>query len=246
MGSIRAVSVTDWSAEYLDPVFLFKLHGALKSAVDKKHARYHFKSEVTNALKAYANIGVEYSSGNGDYAEWLVRSDLKEIITPGDIVAVKGGKISKDLKDAEQVMVVSHNPIVLGNIPPEDQTQNGNNIAFMGQVPVKILGPVKTGDYIVANPEVLGYGIAKNQNEMSVEDFKYAVGRAWEENLTDGPKMVNTVVGIHNGDYFKVLKNYEAKINALEQQMLETKDKYNSLESKVDLLSRSINLDTSN
>lgn len=243
MGTIRAVSVTDWTADYLDPVFLFKLHGALNSAVDKKHARYHFRAELSDALKAYLNIGVEYSSGNGDYAEWLERLDKTEVITPGDIVAVKGGKITKDLKEAEQVMVVSHNPIVLGNIPPEDKTQDGNNVAFMGQVPVKILGPVKTGDYIVAKPSVPGYGSAKNQNEMTVEDFKFTVGRAWEEDLSNGPKMVNTVVGIHNGDYFKVLKTYEAKINALEQQMDEASEKYNSLESKVDLLYKSINMD---
>jgi len=236
MGSIRAVSVTNWAQNYLNPVFLFKLRGALTSTVDKKHAQYHFKAEVSAALKDYASIGVEYSSGNGDYAEWLERANPRESITPGDIVAVVGGKISKDLKDAEQVMVVSHNPIVLGNVPPEGKTPLGNNIAFMGQVPVKVMGPIQTGDYIVTQGEIPGYGYGKSQDEMTIEDFKHAVGRSWDNDMTEGPKMVNTVVGVHNGDYFKVLKKYEAKFVELESKVELSSNKFESLESKVNVL----------
>ncbi len=233
MGSIKAVSLTDWSSDYLNPVFLFSLHGALTSAVDKKHGRYHFKQEVSKALKAYASIGVEYSSGNGDYAEWLPRINENEKIYPGEIVGVVGGEITKDLAKAEQVMVVSHNPIVLGNTPEASRVKDGNNIAFMGQVPVKITGPVRTGDYIVADPEIPGYGYAKNEFDMTVEDFKYAVGRSWDNHTEDGPKMVNTVVGIHNGDYTKILKNMERKFD-------ESENRLETLEDKVEVLSRHI------
>jgi|GEM_PF-1890612 len=230
MGSIRAVSVTNWATNYLNPAFMYKLYGALTSSkADKFHAQYHFKNELAIALKDYAALGVEYTSGNGDYAEWLERTETKELITPGDIVAVKGGKITKDLECAEQVMVVSHNPIVLGNIPKEGKNYAGNNIAFMGQVPVKVMGPVMTGDYIVGQINTPGYGIAKHPNEMTIEDFKYAVGRSWVEDLSDGPKMVNTVVGVHNGDYLKILKNFENKFN-------ESESRLKTLESKVDEL----------
>ena len=135
-----------------NPSYLFKLRGALTSStVDKFHAKYHFKNEITTAITAFTKLGVEYSSGSGDYAEWLQRIDTKELITPGDIVAVIGGKITKDLQGAEQVMVVSHSPIVLGNLPSENSNFQfqGNSIAFMGQVPVKITGPVSTGDFII-------------------------------------------------------------------------------------------------
>ncbi len=231
MGSIRAVSLTDWSSDYLNPVYLFGLHGALTSAVDKKHGRYHFKQEVGKAIKAYAAIGVEYSSGNGDYAEWLPRTNENEKIYAGEIVAVKGGKISKDLTNAEQVMVVSHNPIVLGNTPDVSRVHEGNNIAFMGQVPVKIMGPVRTGDYIVADPNIPGYGFARNEYDMTIEDFKFAVGRSWDQNESEGPKMVNTVVGIHNGDYTKILKNMERKFD-------ESESRLETLESKVEVLAK--------
>ena len=229
MGSIRAVSKGDWETEYLNPVFLFKLKGALTSAVDKKHARYHFKSEVSAAIKDYNAIGVEYSSGNGDYAEWLERIDHNEAISTGDIVAVKGGKITKNLEGAEQVMAVSHRPIVLGNVPEDGKGRLGNNIAFMGQIPVKIMGSVVAGDYIVAKGNITGYGIAIKPEDMKLEDFKLAVGRSWDTNLNSGPKMINTVIGVHNGDYINILKRYEQKFKQSEARL-------ESVESKVEAL----------
>ncbi|HEX4875876.1 MAG TPA: hypothetical protein VFV31_04340, partial [Chitinophagaceae bacterium] len=230
MGAIRAVSLTDWASNYLNPLFLYSLYGAITSSkVDKFHAQYHFKGELTKALKDYASMGVEYASGNGDYAEWLQRKDIKEFISPGDIVAVKAGKITKHIEGAEQVMVVSHNPIVLGNVPKEGKNFEGNNIAFMGQVPVKVMGPVQSGDYIVAQVNTPGFGIAKHPEQMSAEDFKYAVGRSWDNDAADGPKMVNTVVGIHNGDYLNILKGMDTKLNEADARL-------KTLEAKVESL----------
>ena len=224
VGSIRGVSVANWALNYLNPKFLYKLRGAfLSSKVDKFHAQYHFKSEIAIALKDYATIGVEYSSGNGDYAEWLERTDKNELISAGDIVGIVGGKITKDLKGAEQVMVVSSNPIILGNMPAEGKNYQGNNIAFMGQVPVKILGPVISGDYIIGQPNTPGYGIAKHPNKMTIDDFKNAVGRSWANDESDEPKMVNTVVGLHNNNFLNIIKELkqstEARLNALETRM---------------------------
>ncbi|MHC1702920.1 MAG: hypothetical protein AB9846_03330 [Tenuifilaceae bacterium] len=229
MGSIRAQSVVDWSQNYLNPGFLWGLKGAYTSAIDKNHAKYHFKGKITEALTNYTKIGVEYTSGNGDYAEWLERLDSTEAISPGDIVGVIGGKITKNLTCAEQIMAVSSNPIVLGNTPVAGKEYLGNVIAFMGQIPVKIMGPVNTGDYIVGKGDILGYGVAMSPEDMSMEDFKYTVGRSWEVNITTGPKMVNTVVGMHNGDYLNILKGYEERFNNQENRL-------KRLEEKLDLL----------
>jgi hypothetical protein len=231
MGAIRAQSVEDWVLNTLTPYFFFSLRGALTSTLDKKHARYHFKDKIMQAISSYPNIGVEYSSGNGDYAEWLERINPDETISAGDIVAVKGGKITKDLHNAEQVMAVSMHPIVLGNTPPDGKTHLGNNIAFMGQVPVKITGAVNSGDFIVANSEIPGYGLAISQEDMTIEDFKHCVGRAWETNPNKGPKKINTVVGVHNGDYINILKGYEQKFR-------ETETRLESIEAKIEALSR--------
>jgi len=225
MGSVRAQSVADWALDYLNPVYMLGLRGALMSTLDKKHAQYHFKGKITEAITAYTKIGVEYSSGNGDYAEWLERLNPSETISTGDIVGVTGGKITRDLAHAEQVMAVSHRPIVLGNMPDESKMHLGNPVAFMGQIPVKIMGPVRTGDYIVGKGEIAGYGMAVSPESMSPDDFKYAVGRAWESDLSAGPKMVNTVVGVHNGDYIHILKRYEEKFRTTEQRLQALEDK---------------------
>ncbi|MCY1722287.1 hypothetical protein OU798_18175 [Prolixibacteraceae bacterium Z1-6] len=234
MGSIKAESVTDWATNYLNPLFLLSLRGTLTSTLDKKHAQYHFKGKITEAVKSYTKIGVEYSSGNGDYAEWLERMDPNEAISTGDVVGVIGGKITKDLTNAEQVMAISHRPIVLGNTPEKDKVNLGNNVAFMGQIPVKIMGAVSTGDYIVGSSNIPGYGIAISTDDMTVEDFKYAVGRAWEDNSDNGPKMVNTVIGVHNGDYLNILKRYDQKFR-------ESESRLESIETKIDKLTGLIN-----
>lgn len=228
MGAIQAESVEDWAIQYLDPVFLYELYSTFKG-LDKAKILPEILVTGKEVAKAYLDIGVQYSSGNGDYAEWLERDNVKEIITAGDIVAVKGGKITKDLTNAEQVMAVSHRPIVLGNIPKAGKNHLGNNVAFMGQIPVKVMGPVKTGDYIVAKSDIPGYGIAVSPEKMTVEDFKLTVGRSWVANSATGPKMVNTVVGVHNGDYLDILKRYEMKFQDSESRL-------ESLESKVDIL----------
>src|SRR5690606_25929371 len=65
---------------------------------------------------AFANLGVTYESGSADYAEYLERSNLSEKMTPGDIVGISGGKISKQTGNQSQYMVISTNPAVLGNM----------------------------------------------------------------------------------------------------------------------------------
>ena len=227
VGSIRGVSVANWSANYLNPLFFNKLRGAfLSSKADKFHAQYHFKQEITTALATYAKIGVEYSSGNGDYAEWLERSDKMEVISAGDIVSVKGGKITKDLNNAEQVMVVSHAPIMLGNTPAADSKDLGNSIVFIGQAPVKIIGAVVSGDFIIGQISTPGYGIAKHPKDMTIDDFKLAVGRSWDTDESAGIKMANTVIGIHNSSFINLIKdlkekadNNEARLKAIEAKL---------------------------
>jgi len=233
MGAIKAQSIDEWASLYLDPIYLYNLYSTFKG-LDASEVIPEIKQLAKETAQSYLDIGVEYSSGNGDYAEWLERVDLTESISAGDIVGVKGGKITKDLTNAEQIMAISHRPIVLGNIPKEGENSKGNNVAFMGQIPVKIMGAVKSGDYIVAKSAVPGYGVAIHQENMSVEDFKLAVGRSWDTNSSSGPKLANTVVGVHNGDFIHILKKLETKYQESEARM-------SSIEAKVNLLTSASN-----
>ena len=232
MGTIQAENLSEWrDRTFLNDVYMLDLIASFVG-VDPLQAIIGANAAASNFLYEYNILGVSYASGNGDYAEWLEREDHLEYLTAGDIVAVKGAKITKDLKDLEQVMVVSHKPIVLGNIPEEGKSHLGNNVAFMGQVPVKVIGPVLSGDYIVAHGEISGYGKAINPKEMVAENFRFAVGRSWDTNLNDGPKLINTVIGVHNGDWVNVFRRFESNQRKFEDKLNEFEKTVNELVEK--------------
>lgn len=235
LGSIRAQSVPEWKERYLDENYFVKLMAGMVG-LDPVSGFAGAVAGFSDLADAYNHIGVEYKSGHGDYAEWLERSDAAEIISAGDIVAVKGGKVSKDLRGAEQILVVSHNPIVLGNAPTANNEKYGNKIAFMGQVPVKVDGPVTSGDYIIAKGEIVGYGVAVHADKMTDKDYKLSIGRSWESNLNDGPKMVNTLIGVDNGNYFSILKKSKDQATALEAKTIRLEKRMKLLESNMNTI----------
>mgnify|MGYP000873490459 CR=1 FL=1 len=224
LGAIRAQSIQDFSFDYFDGLKVLSLAEQFLG-LDIVKDLLGVVVGVSEMINDYNNIGVEYSSGNGDYAEWLERLDPAEEISAGDIVGVKGGKITKSLEDADQVMAVSYRPIVLGNMPEKEKVHLGNNVAFMGQIPVKVMGPVNIGDYIVAKSEIPGYGVAVPARQMTTADYRLAVGRAWETKPGPGPKMVNTVVGVHNNDFLRIVDGMQKKIESNEERLraIETK-----------------------
>jgi hypothetical protein len=228
VGSIRAQSVSDWKNDYLDATFFVNLMAGMLG-IDVIQGIGSLTAGSATMAKSYNKLGVEYSSGAADYAEWLERINPAEVINPGDIVGVKGGKVSKNLEGAEQILAVSHNPIVLGNAQSKEKEPYGNKIAFTGQVPVKVVGPVTMGDYIIAKGAVQGYGIAVKPADLTTDDLKLAVGRSWETNLNEGPKMVNTLIGIDNGDYIRIMKDSQDKIITLEMRMKAMEEKMDKI-----------------
>jgi hypothetical protein len=232
-GTIRAQSTKDFRDNtVLDNVYVLNVIASFVG-VDLLDGITSGIVNISNLVDSFNKIGVEYSSGHGDYAEWLERLNQEEYITAGDIVAVKGGKITKDLINVEQIMVVSHKPIVLGNIPENGKNHIGNNVAFMGQVPVKVIGAVKSGDFIVASKEVKGYGVAIHPEDMKSQDHLLAVGRTWENKPNLGPKMVNTVVGVQNGNWKVSVEKVKQQQVTLDQKILELELKLNAVDKKI-------------
>jgi hypothetical protein len=224
LGSVRARSIENFSYDYFDGLKIMSLAEQM-IGLDLVKDILGVAVGMAEITDAYNKIGVEYSSGNGDYAEWLERIDYNEEISTGDIIGVRGGRITKNVEGAEQVMVVSHRPIVLGNMPDKAKMHLGNNIAFMGQIPVKVMGPVNIGDYIVAKSEIPGYGVAIPARQMTTADYRLAVGRAWETKPSTGPKMVNTVVGVHNNDFLRIVDGMQKKIDNNEQRLKAIEEK---------------------
>jgi hypothetical protein len=232
LGSISAQSVEDWQFDFFDGKYFTDLMGEVVG-LDILSGVVGAYNKFSDISESYNQMGVTYNSGHGDYAEWLERLDHNENISNGDIVGVRGGKITKDLHEAEQIMAVSTRPIILGNTPPAEKTNLGHNIAFMGQIPVKVVGPVSMGDYIVGNPATPGYGIAVHPNDLTVEHTALIVGRTWEAKETPGPKMVNTVVGVDNGAFLKLIQQNKAEISGMNARVDQLEAKMNQIANSV-------------
>jgi hypothetical protein len=140
--------------------------------------------------------GVAYATGNGDYAEWMPRVNPAENYTARQIVGVKNGLISLSTVDFDHLMVISSAPAVLGNAPEEEFKEDYEKVAFLGQVPVDVIGRVNSGDYILPSGDNDGFGIAVDPSDISAEQIQQIVGVAWNEGLSDGFNTINVAVGL--------------------------------------------------
>ncbi|HAD11951.1 MAG TPA: hypothetical protein DCF33_05880 [Saprospirales bacterium] len=165
------------------------------------------------------NVGVAYESGSGDYAEWLERANVQEDYTFGEVVGVRGGKISRNTAEADHYMVISKAPIVLGNMPDPAREKNFEKVAFMGQVPVRVMGKVGVGDYILPSGFNDGYARAVSPAKMQLEDYGKIVGVAWESGEAMTLNMVNVAVGLNQNDMSGQLAKQLQEINTMKQQL---------------------------
>ncbi|MBK8506233.1 MAG: hypothetical protein IPL46_30955 [Saprospiraceae bacterium] len=113
-------------------------------------------------------------------------------------------------------MVVTDQAAVLGNMP-QDST-GYQKVSFIGQLPVRVRGPVQSGDWIVPDGEHQGVGIAiSSQN---ITPAHQIVGQAWASSSDPGVKRVNTAVGLdHSPALRQVITAQEKRIESLEAQM---------------------------
>lgn len=170
------------------------------------------------------NIGVTYQSGAADYAEWLPKSDQSEKFMPGDIVGVKNGLISKNTLEADHYMVISYNPIILGNMPVQGKEADYEKVAFMGQVMVKVFGKVKPGDYILPSGSNNGTGIGISPDKILPEQYDKITGIAWSGSDSDQFGFVNVAVGLNTGYLAKIGASQEKKIREQAEEITNLKE----------------------
>jgi len=174
-------------------------------------------------------IGVTYSSGAGDYAEWLPKLNVNDEFFPGEIVGVHGGKISRSTENAGSYMVISLNPIVLGNVPETENTVRYEKVAFMGQVPVKVYGKVQTGDYILPDGKNDGAGIAVSPGNMEAGQYAQIVGIAWSPAASDQYNYIKVAVGLNANDIAKLSIKHEQKIKDQQAEIDNLKDQMSKM-----------------
>lgn len=158
------------------------------------------------------SVGVAYSSGGADYAEYLLRASQERDLRPGQVVGIKNGTVSLNTKSADHLRVISSAPIVLGNMPPADEEFKYEKVAFRGQVPVYVIGDVQVGDYILPSGNNDGLAMAVSPEDMQIEDFKSIVGVAWSSAEYFPINIVNVAIGINSNDLGGKLDELDQKV----------------------------------
>jgi hypothetical protein len=167
------------------------------------------------------HLGVQFKSSAGDYAEYLKRENPTEQLYPGDIVGMHDGVISRNTTDAQSIMSITLDPIVLGNMPAAGQEKLYSKVAFLGQVPVKVRGIVHSGDFIIPSGLNNGCGIAISADSITPAQFTLVVGRAWEASDYAGLKYVKVGVGLNAKAMSDIMSHQQSQIDVLKKQVNE-------------------------
>ncbi|MEM1115740.1 MAG: hypothetical protein AAGJ11_04505, partial [Bacteroidota bacterium] len=88
-----------------------------------------------------------FTGGGADFAEFFPLAPTASV-QPGDLVGLRGGRVSLATEAAEQVMIASSDPAFVGN---PDAEAGGALVALVGQAEVRITGAASVGDLLVAS-----------------------------------------------------------------------------------------------
>ncbi len=169
---------------------------------------YDGGNSILGQVQGNGSGGISYESTGADYAEYLPAIDPGDEFQAGDIVGVHEGKISHRIEGAQKVMVITEHAAVVGNQPQDPKGYE--KVSFMGQVPVRVQGPVAAGDWIVANGEETGVAIAVSSEHLSSKHR--IVGQAWESSDNPGVKRINTAVGLDQTEALLNRQDYQIRM----------------------------------
>lgn len=180
-------------------------------------------NNAVGRIEGNGSGGVLLGSGSADYAECLPRLQAEEKIEAGDIVGVFAGKVTKVTNGAHQLMVVSNNPIVLGNMPSQAERNLYETVAFVGQVRVKVRGKVQAGDYILPSGLNDGTGVAVGQTAMAPVHYMQIIGRTWESSDEESVKPINILVSVNSVSpgigIFGIIQTQQEEIQSLKAEL---------------------------
>lgn len=170
----------------------------------------------------WSDGGVSYASGNGDYAEWLPRRHPRQSMHPRQIVGVVNGQVTLRTDHADHLMVISSSPIVVG-AEPASNPEAYEAVAFMGQVPVDVLGPVAAGDFIVPSGDHDGYGVAISPENFNVAHLDQILGIAWQSGSDKHFNTVNVAIGLSNAASDLVFDAFDSELDDMSSEIASLK-----------------------
>jgi hypothetical protein len=177
--------------------------------------------------------GVNYATSGSDYAEELPVSEGASTPEPTDLVGVRGGEVHLSTERADRVMIASDRPAVTGNTTPSTETDDARRVAvaFVGQVPAKVRGPVEVGDLIVASGNGDGTARAVAPGDYHRSKHGPIAGQAWSAKNTSEVGEVTVAVGLgRSGAVAKKMEDQRERIAALEAENEEFEERLAALE----------------
>jgi hypothetical protein len=169
--------------------------GAFTSAAGNNFITFFAGPNDIGAIEG-SGLGISYQTTSADYAEWLARDDGEPAMKPGDVVGVFAGRIRHATNGADHVLVISSAPAIVAGRPEADARDRYEKVAMLGQVPVRVRGPVRAGDLIVPSGDADGTGVAIAPDEASIDDHAMALGVAWQANPGSGVALVRCAIGL--------------------------------------------------
>lgn len=128
----------------------------------------------------HSDHGLQLRSAAGDFAEWHPARNKAELpYAEGSVVGLFGGKISLKTVDADMVAVVSRRALCVGSFPGPDKAVEGDVIAYLGQVPIRVRGQVASGDRLVPSMRHDGTAVvARDETSSGRPDHAVVIGIA--------------------------------------------------------------------
>ena len=163
-----------------------------------------------------------FESRNADYAEFLPKVNPDENIQAADVVGLYQGSVTLDTRGADKLMVISNISIVVGNAQPDSLRHLYEQVAFLGQVPVKVHGSASYGQWLIPSGLSDGHAVAVDPSLMWMDQV---VGQVINTKKETMPNQVWALVGFDiSQDYF-----YQ-HIQMLRDEINKTKDQLNRLQ----------------
>lgn len=157
---------------------LLQLHS--KSA-NQSFVNFLHNDEMRGDISTAPDGGLVMSSSSGDFAEWHEQQNPDEVLTEGDVVGFRDGKIGLSTEDCNIFGVISSRPVVLGSVPKDKNTKCAI-VAYCGRVPVRVFGPVKSGDVLVPSGHHDGVAsvLSNAPKDLSFPDCDSPCNKKWD------------------------------------------------------------------
>ena len=194
---------------------------------------YQRDGTTIGSIEGNGSGGVNYATGGSDYAEELPVMAGAPAPASTDLVGVRGGEVHLSTEEADRVMIASDRPAVTGNTTPSTETDDARRVAvaFVGQVPARVHGPVQVGDLIVASGKDDGTARAVSPGAYRRAEHGPIAGQAWSAKSGDGVGTVTVAVGLgRSGAVAEQMEDQRDRIAELETENEEFEERLAALE----------------